>query len=91
NYDLREAYSRGLINPNNHHIIDRVTSRELDLGEALKMGILKVGDPQSYNIISKTESLIISSVFDHRLNTFVDPNIAIRTKILDPYHGLYIN
>ncbi|CAF3082851.1 unnamed protein product [Rotaria sp. Silwood2] len=91
NYDLREAYSRGLINPNNHRIIDRVTSRELDLGEALKMGILKVGDPQSYNIISKTESLIISSVFDHRLNTFVDPNIAIRTKILDPYHGLYID
>ncbi|CAF4468439.1 unnamed protein product [Rotaria socialis] len=91
NYDLREAYSRGLINPINHHIIDRVTSRELDLGEALKMGILKVGDPQSYNIISKTESLIISSVFDHRLNTFVDPNIAIRTKILDPYHGLYLN
>ncbi|CAF4510378.1 unnamed protein product, partial [Rotaria magnacalcarata] len=35
--------------------------------------------------------LIISSVFDHRLNTFVDPNIAIRTKILDPYHGLYLN
>ncbi|CAF1221360.1 unnamed protein product [Rotaria sordida] len=91
NYDLREAYSRGLINSNNHHIIDRATSRELDLGEGLKMGILKVGDPQSYNIISKTESLIISSVFDHRLNTFVDPNIAIRTKILDPYHGLYIN
>lgn len=55
------------------------------------MGILKVGDPQSYNVISKTESLIISSVFDHRLNTFVDPNVAIRTKILDPYHGLYLN
>jgi hypothetical protein len=55
------------------------------------MGILKVGDPQSYNVISKTESLIISSVFDHRSNTFIDPNIAIRTKILDPYHGLYLN
>lgn len=80
-----------MINSLNHHIIDRATSRELDLGEALKMGILKVGDPQSYNVISKTESLIISSVFDHRLNTFVDPNVAIRTKILDPYHGLYLN
>jgi hypothetical protein len=55
------------------------------------MGILKVGDPQSYNVISKTESLIISSVFDHRSNTFIDPNVAIRTKILDPYHGLYLN
>lgn len=55
------------------------------------MGILKVGDPQSYNIISKTESLIISSVFDHRLNTYIDPNQAIRKKILDPYHGLYLN
>jgi hypothetical protein len=55
------------------------------------MGILKVGDPQSYNVISKTESLIISSVFDHRSNTFIDPNTAIRTKILDPYHGLYLN
>jgi hypothetical protein len=55
------------------------------------MGILKVGDPQSYNVISKTESLIISSVFDHRSNAFIDPNVAIRTKILDPYHGLYLN
>jgi hypothetical protein len=55
------------------------------------MGILKVGDPQSYNVISKTESLIISSVFDHRSNTFIDPNAAIRAKILDPYHGLYLN
>ena len=55
------------------------------------MGVLKIGDPQSYNITSKTESLIISNVFDHRLNRFVDPNIAIRTKILDPYHGLYLN
>jgi hypothetical protein len=55
------------------------------------MGILKVGDSQSYNVISKTESLLISSVFDHRSNTFIDPNIAIRTKILDPYHGLYLN
>jgi hypothetical protein len=55
------------------------------------MGILKVGDSQSYNVISKTESLIISSVFDHHSNTFIDPNTAIRTKILDPYHGLYLN
>ena len=55
------------------------------------MGILKVGDPQSYNIISKTESLVISSVFDHRVNTYIDPNTAIRKKILDPYHGLYVN
>lgn len=55
------------------------------------MGILKIGDSDSYDVISKTESLVISSVFDHRLNTFVDPNNAIRTKILDPYHGLYLN
>lgn len=55
------------------------------------MGILKVGDSQSYNVISKTESLIISSVFDHRTNTFIDPNVAIRNNILDPYHGLYLN
>ncbi|CAF1503793.1 unnamed protein product [Adineta steineri] len=90
-YDLREAYSRGLINTTNHHIIDRATSRQLDLGEALKMGILKVGDSQSYNVISKTESLIISRVFDHCSNAFIDPNAAIRAKILDPYHGLYLN
>ena len=55
------------------------------------MGILKIGDPQAYNIISKTESLVISSVFDHRLHTYIDPNSAIRKKILDPYHGLYLN
>jgi hypothetical protein len=55
------------------------------------MGVLKVGDSQSYNIISKTESLVISSVFDHQLNTYIDPNSAIRKKILDPYHGLYLN
>jgi hypothetical protein len=55
------------------------------------MGILKVGDPQSYNIISKTESLVISSVFDHQANTYIDPNNAIRKRILDPYHGLYLN
>ena len=55
------------------------------------MGILKVGDPQSYNIISKTESLVISSVYDHQLKNFIDPNSAIRKKILDPYHGLYLN
>ncbi|CAF4362035.1 unnamed protein product [Rotaria sp. Silwood2] len=91
NYDLREAYSRGLINSNDHHIIDRARNQSLTLAEALKMGILKLGDPQSYNIISKTESLVISSVFDHRLNTYIDPNSAIRKKILDPYHGLYIN
>ncbi|CAF1677978.1 unnamed protein product, partial [Adineta ricciae] len=42
-------------------------------------------------VISKTESLVISSVFDHRANTFIDPNTAIRAKILDPYHGLYFN
>ncbi len=88
---MRDAYSRGLISSTNHHIIDRTTSRQFNLGEALKMGILKVGDAQSYNVISKTESLIISSVFDHRANTFIDPNIAIRSKILDPYHGLYLN
>ncbi|CAF0847061.1 unnamed protein product [Rotaria sordida] len=91
NYDLREAYSRGLINFNDHHIIDRVKNQRLTLADALKMGILKVGDPQSYNIISKTESLVISSVFDHRLNTYIDPNTAIKKKILDPYHGLYLN
>lgn len=90
-YDLRAAYSRGLINSHNHQIIDRARERELNLGEALKMGILKVGDSQSYNVISKTESLIISSVFDHRANTFIDPNVAIRNHILDPYHGLYLN
>lgn len=55
------------------------------------MGILKVGDPQSYNIISKTESLVISSVYDHRAQTYIDPNSAIRKKILDPYHGTYLN
>ena len=55
------------------------------------MGILKVGDPQSYNIISKTESLVISSVYDHRQQTYIDPNTAIRKKILDPYHGTYLN
>lgn len=55
------------------------------------MGVLKLGDPNTYNIISKTESLVISSVFDHRANTYIDPNSAIRKKILDPYHGLYIN
>lgn len=55
------------------------------------MGILKVGDPQGYNVISKTESLLISSVFDHRSNSFIDPNAAIRLKILDPYRGVYIN
>ncbi len=55
------------------------------------MGILKIGDPQAYNIISKTESLVISSVFDHRLHTYIDPNSAIRKKILDPYHGSYLN
>ena len=55
------------------------------------MGILKVGDPQAYNIISKTESLVISSVFDHRSHTYIDPNSAIRKKILDPYHGSYLN
>ena len=55
------------------------------------MGILKVGDPQSYNIISKTESLVISSVYDHQLHTYIDPNSAIRKKILDPYHGSYLN
>ncbi|CAF1587078.1 unnamed protein product [Rotaria magnacalcarata] len=91
NYDLREAYSRGLITTNDHHIIDRARNQHLTLADALKMGILKLGDPQSYNIISKTESLIISSVFDHCANTFIDPNTAIRKKILDPYHGLYIN
>ncbi|CAF1012011.1 unnamed protein product [Rotaria sp. Silwood1] len=91
NYDLREAYSRGLINSNDHHIIDRAKNQRLTLADALKMGILKLGDPQSYNIISKTESLVISSVYDQRLNTFIDPNTAIRKKILDPYHGLYIN
>ena len=55
------------------------------------MGVLKVGDAQSYNIISKTESLVISSVFDHRANTYIDPNSAIQRKILDPYHGSYVN
>jgi hypothetical protein len=55
------------------------------------MGILKVGDPQAYNIISKTESLVISSVYDHRAHTYIDPNSAIRKKILDPYHGSYLN
>ena len=90
-YNLRDSYNRGLINSQNHHIIDRRTSRQYNLSEALKMGILKVGDGQSYNVISKTESLIISSVFDHRANTFIDPNVGIRTKILDPYHGIYIN
>ncbi|CAF4551278.1 unnamed protein product [Rotaria socialis] len=91
NYDLREAYSRGLITVNDHHIVDRARNQHLTLADALKMGILKLGDPQSYNIISKTESLIISSVFDHCANTFIDPNTAIRKKILDPYHGLFIN
>lgn len=55
------------------------------------MGILKVGDSQAYNIISKTESLVISSVYDHRANTYIDPNSAIKKRILDPYHGLYLN
>lgn len=55
------------------------------------MGILKVGDPQPYNVISKTESLLISSVFDHRANAFIDPNAGIRAKILDPHHGVYVN
>ena len=90
NYDLHEAYSRGLITSNNH-IVNRSNNQLLTLAEALKMGILKLGDPNSYNIISKTESLIISSVFDHRLNTYIDPNSAIRRKILDPYHGIYVN
>lgn len=61
------------------------------MAEALKMGLLKVGDSQAYNIISKTESLVISSVFDHRSNNYVDPNTAIRRKILDPYRGFYTN
>jgi hypothetical protein len=91
NYDLRDAYSRGLIDSRQHHIIDRARQQNLSLADALKMGILKIGDAQSYNIISKTESLVISSVFDHRSNTYIDPNNAIRKKILDPYHGLYVN
>jgi hypothetical protein len=91
NYDLRDAYSRGLINSINHHIIDRVHSRQVNLADALKMGILKMGDPQSSNFISKTESLLISSVLDHQSNTFINPNAAIRAKILDPYHGVYVN
>ena len=91
NYDLREAYARGLIHSQTHHILDRAQSRQVSLGDALKMGILKVGEPNAYNVISKTESLVISSVFDQRLNTFIDPNTAIRSKILDPYHGLYVN
>ncbi len=91
NYDLRTAYSRGLINSDDHRIIDRAKNQPLTLADALKMGILKVGDGQSYNIISKTESLVISSVYDHRLHTYIDPNSAIRKKILDPYHGSYLN
>ena len=91
NYNLRDAYSHGLIDSHEHRIVDRANNQLLTLADALKMGILKVGDPQSYNIISKTESLIISSVFDHRLNTYINPNQAIRKKILDPYHGLYVN
>ncbi|CAF3599478.1 unnamed protein product [Adineta steineri] len=91
NYDLRSAYSRGLITSNNHRIVDRAKDKQLTLADALKMGILKVGDPQCYNIISKTESLVISSVYDHRANTYIDPNNAIRKRILDPYHGLYLN
>ena len=91
NHNLRDAYSRGLINSQDHRIYDRTHDQNYSLADALKMGILKVGDPQSYNIISKTESLVISSVFDHRANAYIDPNSAIRKKILDPYHGHYIN
>jgi hypothetical protein len=91
NFDLREAYSRGLISVHDHRILHRAKNQQLTLADALKMGVLKVGDAQSHNIISKTESLVISSVFDHRANTYIDPNSAIQRKILDPYHGSYVN
>jgi len=91
NYDLRTAYSRGLISSSTHQILDRARNQSLTLADALKMGILKVGEPQSYNMISKTESLVISSVLDQSTNTYIDPNTAIRKKILDPYHGSYLN
>lgn len=91
NYNLRDGYSRGLIDSHEHRIIDRAGKQHLTLADALKMGILKIGDPQAYNIISKTESLVISSVYDHRSSNYIDPNQAIRKKILDPYHGLYVN
>ncbi|CAF4175693.1 unnamed protein product, partial [Didymodactylos carnosus] len=100
NYNLNDAYTRGLImaattDTSHTHVIDRKNqSKPYELGDALKLGILKLGDAslsQSYNIISKTESLIISSVYDHKLKTFIEPNQAIKTKILDPFHGLYYN
>ena len=91
NFDLREAYARGLISAHDHRILHRAKNQQLTLADALKMGVLKVGDAQSYNVISKTESLVISSVFDHRANTYIDPNSAIQKKILDPYHGSYVN
>ncbi|CAF0786183.1 unnamed protein product [Didymodactylos carnosus] len=100
NYNLDDAYQQGLImasttDTSHTHVIDRKNqSKPYELGDALKLGILKLGDAslsQSYNIISKTESLIISSVYDHKLATYIEPNQAIKTKILDPYHGLYHN
>ncbi|KAL7669304.1 hypothetical protein ACOME3_009966 [Neoechinorhynchus agilis] len=63
------------------------------ISQAIKAGILKIGNPKlhstSDSMISKTESFSVKSVRDARTNEFISPNKAIKLKILDPYQGAY--
>ncbi len=96
NFFLDDACDHSIITAQNRYI-DRQTTQTLTLNDALKHGLIKLGDylrqtaSGNCTLTSETQSMSVRSIKDPSTNEYLAPTEAIKRKILDPYKGLFIH